>query len=92
MEEILWDLFRDAGIKAERRLEIGEGRQRYTAPFAISSTTAEPATKGIAIFCDTRARPLHLAGWRVLTLAPYLIRSAPRSCLQLIVEALAPTP
>jgi hypothetical protein len=29
VEEMLWSLFRDAGLKAERRLEIGEGKHRY---------------------------------------------------------------
>ena len=32
VEDLLWDLFRDAGIKAERRLEIGEARAPYGRP------------------------------------------------------------
>lgn len=33
-EDLVWELFRDAGLKAERRLEIGEGRRQYAAVLA----------------------------------------------------------
>ncbi len=34
VDDLVWELFRDAGLKAERRLEIGEGRRQYAAALA----------------------------------------------------------
>lgn len=75
-EDMLWELFRDAGIKAERRLEIGEGRQRYIVPVAIPAHPSQQRA-GLAIFCDLGPRPPTIGGWHVLRLAPSMIAAAP---------------
>jgi hypothetical protein len=80
VEDLLWDLFRDAGIKAERRLEIGEGRERYIVPVAIPAPRSQERA-GLAIFCDLLPRPLSIAGWHVVRLAPGTIAAAPERVL-----------
>ena len=87
VEDLLWALFHDAGIKAERRLEIGEGRQRYVAPVAVPNPTAG-STGGIAIFCDTRRRPRHVAGWQLMRLAPEMVYLTPLACVDAVRAAL----
>jgi hypothetical protein len=84
VEELLWSLFRDAGLKAERRLEIGEGKQRYIVPIAVRNGSSAR----VAVFCDDQPRPGFVAGWRVLGLPPALVRSAPDACLEKIRVAL----
>ena len=86
-EEILWELFRDAGIKAERRLEIGEGRQRYVVPLAIPGSVGG-TTGGVAIFCDTRARPEQVGGWEILRLPRRMVYAAPQACLDAVRAAM----
>ncbi|MDQ5854416.1 MAG: hypothetical protein M3380_20575 [Chloroflexota bacterium] len=81
VEEILWELFRDAGLKAERRLEIGEGRQRYVVPVAVRSD-AMGGQGGVAIFCDGRARPARVGAWQIMDLAPQLVYTAPQACIK----------
>ncbi len=86
-EELLWALFRDAGIKAERRLVIGEGRERYLAALAIPFST--PGREGgLAIFCDTRPDPQHVGAWRCLHLRPDHIYAAPVDCFERVRETL----
>lgn len=80
-EELLWTLFRDAGIKAERRLMIGEGRERYLATLAIPFS-APGREGGLAIFCDTRLDPRHVGAWRCLHLRPDHVYASPVDCFE----------
>ena len=82
---------RDAGIKAERRLEIGEGRQRYIVPLAVSHEL-DGRLGGLAIFCDKRLRPAHIGAWQVLRVAPTTITATPALVIarvRTLLEALA---
>ena len=88
--EILWELFRDAGIKARRRLEIGEGSERYIAPVAVP-LAGTPGAGGLAIFCDSRPRPRRVAGWRIMRLPARQVFLAPQRCLERVRAALATT-
>ena len=76
VEDLLWELFQDAGIKAQRRLEIGEGRERYLVPMAVPSVHGGEQA-GLAIFCDMRPRPIRIGGWHVVRLDPATITGAP---------------
>ncbi len=84
VEEMLWSLFRDAGLKAKRRLEIGEGKQRYVVPVAVPIGT----TGGVAVFCDDVARPPWIDGWRVLGVSPERVRASPETCIEQVYAAL----
>jgi hypothetical protein len=84
VEEMLWSLFRDAGLKAERRLEIGEGKHRYVVPLAVPDGEGG----GVAVFCDEQTRPATLGGWRVLGVPPSEIRGAPDACVERVRTAL----
>jgi hypothetical protein len=86
VEDILWSLFRDAGIKAERRLEIGEGRGRYTLPMAIPRNPE--ATRGIAIFCGGTGALPTIPGWDTLRFAAETIRNQPMVCVEAVRQAL----
>ncbi|HZG67598.1 MAG TPA: hypothetical protein VEZ12_12695, partial [Herpetosiphonaceae bacterium] len=91
VEDLLWELFRDAGIKAERRLEIGEGCQRYVVPLAVGREHGGRQA-GLAIFCDLRPRPAHIGAWQVLRLAPATVTSVPARVIarvRTLLEALA---
>lgn len=84
VEDMLWALFRDAGLKAERRLEIGEGAHRYVVPVAIPTS----ATSGIALFCGVHPGPEVLAGWRMMAFSVDALRSAPEACVAQVRLAL----
>ncbi len=86
VEDILWSLFRDAGIKAERRLEIGEGRGHYVLPMAIPRN--REATRGIAIFCGGAGEPPAIPGWETLRFAAETIRGQPMVCVEAVSQAL----
>ncbi len=91
VEDMLWELFRDAGIKAERRLEIGEGRHRYIVPLAVGREHGGRQA-GLAIFCDMRPRPARIGAWQVLRLAPTTITATPARVIarvRTLLEALA---
>ena len=81
------ELFRDAGLKAERRLEIGEGRQRYVVPVAVRSD-AMGGQGRVAIFCDGRARPARVGAWQIMDLAPQLVYAMPQACIKRVRAAL----
>jgi hypothetical protein len=91
VEDLLWEIFRDAGIKAERRLEIGEGRQRYVVPVAVPEPESRERA-GLAIFCDLRPRPSSIGRWRVLRLAPGTIASEPDRVLARVRALLQAAP
>ncbi len=84
VEEMLWSLFRDAGLKAERRLEIGEGKQRYIVPIAVTNGTKP----GVAVFCNEPMWSDAIDGWRMLHFPPALARSSPDLCLDQLRAAL----
>jgi hypothetical protein len=91
VEDLLWELFHDAGIKAERRLEIGEGRRRYVVPVAVPEPGATERA-GLAIFCDLRPRPSYLGRWQVLRFAPGTIASRPERVVARVHELLKAVP
>lgn len=86
VEDILWSLFRDAGIKAERRLEIGEGKERYTLPMVIFRE--QKATRGIAVFCGGTGDPPTIPGWDTLRFVAEMIREQPMLCVETVRQAL----
>lgn len=90
VEDLLWELFLDAGIKAERRLEIGEGCERYVVPLAVPEPQSRQRA-GLAIFCDGQPRPAVIGGWHVVGLAPSTIAAAPERVLVDIQALLAAT-
>ena len=87
VEELLWELFRDAGIKAERSLRIGEGQAWYVVPMAVPYRR-DGRSGGLAIFCDSRHEPQRVGNWLCLHLPPEHIRSAPAACMERVYAAL----
>lgn len=86
VEDILWELFYDAGLKAVRRLEVGEGSQRYIIPLALPGITENG---GLAVFCDEQSHPPWIGPWQSLRIAPRLVYTRPDICLASVQGRLA---